>query len=86
MLCEITKGMSKEKVLKWKAQDGWSPLCDFLDKDVPNEDFPNRNALEEVVQKVVKSLMQDANEAYRNMGLFIGCIAVGTATLIWKYY
>ncbi|KAI1180573.1 hypothetical protein F4777DRAFT_528500 [Nemania sp. FL0916] len=86
MLDELTKGMGEDKVLRWKAQDGWGPLCEFLGKEVPDEEFPNRNALEQVVQKVIESLMQDASEAYKNMAVCLGAVAAGTAALVWKYY
>ena len=86
MLDEVTKGMRKDRVLKWQAKDGWSPLCEFLGKEVPDEEFPNRNALDQVVQKVIESLMKDAAEAFRNMMLFSGFVVAGIATLIWKYY
>ncbi|KAI2619612.1 hypothetical protein GGR54DRAFT_602742 [Hypoxylon sp. NC1633] len=34
----------KERLLEWKAEDGWEPLCEFLDKPIPNEAFPHSNA------------------------------------------
>ncbi|KAH8812818.1 P-loop containing nucleoside triphosphate hydrolase protein [Xylogone sp. PMI_703] len=86
MLGEATKGMGKDRVLRWKAQDGWSPLCEFLGKEVPDEEFPNRNALDQVVQKVIESLMKDADKAFRNMVLFSGFVVAGIATLTWRYY
>ena len=30
----------KNRLLVFDPKDGWEPLCDFLDKDVPNEPFP----------------------------------------------
>jgi hypothetical protein len=33
------------KVLRWQAQDGWGPLCEFLGKDLPEDGrpFPHLN-------------------------------------------
>ncbi|KAJ5520742.1 hypothetical protein N7463_001195 [Penicillium fimorum] len=31
------------KVLEFKAEDGWGPLCEFLGRDVPGGDFPRVN-------------------------------------------
>ena len=31
------------KVLEFKVQDGWDPLCQFLGKEVPSEPFPHVN-------------------------------------------
>lgn len=84
MLDELTEGMPADKVMKWKAQDGWEPLCAFLGKEVPDEEFPNRNALEAVVKRVLDSLMQHANEAYRNMSLVMLTAAVGAGAIYWK--
>jgi hypothetical protein len=84
MLEELTKGMGSDRVLQFKAQDGWGPLCKFLGKDVPDEEYPNRNALEAVVAKVLESLMQDSAEAWRNLALTLGLAVAGAATLIWK--
>jgi len=33
----------KEKLLKFEVKDGWKPLCDFLQKEIPKVDFPNEN-------------------------------------------
>lgn len=33
----------KEKLLEWNVEDGWEPLCKFLEKVVPNEPFPHAN-------------------------------------------
>jgi len=33
----------KENLLEYSPGDGWQPLCEFLQCDVPNEDFPRVN-------------------------------------------
>jgi len=30
--------------LDWSVEDGWEPLCSFLDRPVPEETFPHDNA------------------------------------------
>lgn len=32
-----------KEVLEFRAEDGWEPLCQFLEKDVPNTPFPRLN-------------------------------------------
>ena len=40
----MVKGLvEKERLLVWKVQDGWKPLCQFLGKSVPNDPFPHVN-------------------------------------------
>lgn len=33
----------KDRLLEFRSQDGWVPLCRFLGKDVPNGEYPNVN-------------------------------------------
>ena len=41
----MIRGMvPKERLLEWKAEDGWEPLCEFLGKSVPDEAFPHKGA------------------------------------------
>ena len=32
------------RVLRYRVQEGWEPLCNFLGKEVPNEPFPHLNS------------------------------------------
>lgn len=38
-LCADTPG----RLLEWKVQDGWEPLCEFLGEEVPDVEFPSGN-------------------------------------------
>ncbi|OAF57838.1 hypothetical protein VC83_05494 [Pseudogymnoascus destructans] len=46
--------------LDWEVQDGWGPLCGFLGKEVPEEDFPwgNRGGgeFEKNANKTIKKM------------------------------
>ncbi|KAK3904119.1 hypothetical protein C8A05DRAFT_42776 [Staphylotrichum tortipilum] len=35
----------KDRLLEWYIEDGWEPLCKFLDKPVPDIKFPHANAV-----------------------------------------
>ena len=37
----------KERLLVWQAGDGWAPICEALQLDVPDEPFPRTNTREE---------------------------------------
>jgi len=39
----IRKGTPKERLLVFKVEQGWEPLCRFLGKEVPGEEFPRLN-------------------------------------------
>lgn len=35
--------VAKDRLLEWTVQEGWEPLCNFLEKEVPDEPFPHVN-------------------------------------------
>jgi hypothetical protein len=37
----VQKVTPADRLLVWKPQDGWKPLCDFLGHDIPSEEFPH---------------------------------------------
>ncbi|KAG9256220.1 efflux pump antibiotic resistance protein [Emericellopsis atlantica] len=39
----VSKITPKERLLEFRLEDGWEPLCQFLGKDVPEEPFPRLN-------------------------------------------
>lgn len=42
--CNMVRGLvPKERLLEWQIGDGWEPLCEFLDKPVPDVPFPYAN-------------------------------------------
>ncbi|KAK2591935.1 hypothetical protein QQS21_010377 [Conoideocrella luteorostrata] len=43
--CNMVRGLvPKENLLEWNVSDGWEPLCEFLDKPVPDQEFPHANS------------------------------------------
>jgi hypothetical protein len=32
-----------DRLLEFEAAQGWAPLCEFLEKEIPDEDFPRVN-------------------------------------------
>lgn len=41
-LAEVRETVSAGRLLEWRAEDGWLPLCRALDLPVPDEPFPWR--------------------------------------------
>ncbi|CAF1456705.1 unnamed protein product [Rotaria sp. Silwood1] len=40
---KIRTNIDAKRILEFKVQDGWEPLCKFLGKEIPEEDFPHSN-------------------------------------------
>jgi len=38
----VKAAIAAERILEYKIQDGWDPLCKFLNKQIPSEAFPRR--------------------------------------------
>jgi hypothetical protein len=66
----------KERLLEWTVDDGWEPLCKFLGKEVPTEEFPSGNTPAGFAQTVAKGHAERTQRALRNMGLTFGSVIV----------
>ena len=42
----------KDRLLVWRASDGWGPLCERLGVPVPPEPFPRVNTREEFMARL----------------------------------
>lgn len=40
---EVRRSVPKDRLLEFRVQDGWKPLCDFLNMPVPDIPFPHLN-------------------------------------------
>lgn len=43
----VRKGVAAGRLLEWKPDDGWEPLCAALDLAVPPMPFPHKNSARE---------------------------------------
>jgi hypothetical protein len=55
----VRRGVPRERLLEWRASDGWGPLCAALGVPVPEEPFPRVNTSEEF-QARVEAARRDA--------------------------
>ena len=42
-VAEVRSLVPPERLLEYKISDGWGPLCEFLDEEVPDAPFPQGN-------------------------------------------
>lgn len=73
----------REQLLEWHVEDGWEPLCEFLDKDVPAISFPRANDKGAFSKRVETDLEALGMTALRNMSLvFLGMATVACTFLL----
>lgn len=55
---EVRAGVDPDRLLVWEVGEGWEPICAFLDRTPPEQDFPRGNSsrTDEFAQKVKKLL------------------------------
>lgn len=74
-------------VLHWTAEEGWEPLCKFLDKEVPKEAFPNENNPGAFAKRSMEANHQRRIRARRNM-MMVGVLlsAVFGTAVAWYMF
>ncbi len=58
---EVRATVPAERLLVWKPQDGWEPLCEFLEVPVPQAPLPHVNDSELFAQRIVDGAMGALN-------------------------
>ena len=48
----VIANIPPERLLVFRVQDGWQPLCDFLGVPVPDEPFPHVNDTAEMKNRI----------------------------------
>ena len=56
---EVKAAVSPERLLIFKVDQGWKPLCDFLGLPVPDGPFPNVNDRNEI-KKIIADMTKGA--------------------------
>jgi hypothetical protein len=44
---EVRSAIPPQRLVVWKPEDGWAPICEALDTEVPDEPFPHVNTSED---------------------------------------
>ncbi|KAJ5881229.1 uncharacterized protein N7473_012282 [Penicillium subrubescens] len=68
---EIRASVPPERLLDYRLEDGWEPLCRFLGKDVPDVSFPRVNEAAEYARHIRKSRNDGLKRLARK--LFLPC-------------
>ncbi|KAK5118446.1 hypothetical protein LTR62_002960 [Meristemomyces frigidus] len=75
-----------EKLLLFRLEDGWMPLCDFLGKPVPNVPFPRLNESAILQEKMTLYMFEAWRRGMRERAKTISLLAVTLtiALTFWK--
>lgn len=69
-------GLPDDRLLQWSVEDGWEPLCRFLNKPVPDLRFPNGNPPKAWATRIAQTMEAHHKCAVGNM-LVLGAVVFG---------
>jgi len=76
-----------ERLLEWSVQDGWEPLCKFLDKPVPEGPFPHVNTRSEGWKKREEEWNKTiVSKSIRNMAITLAVLVAGGGVLAYRQF
>ena len=55
---EVRETVPADRLLVWSVQEGWEPLCAFLEVDVPDAPFPRTNDSAEFADRLIDGSLQ----------------------------
>jgi hypothetical protein len=55
---EVKRNVPAERLLVWSVQEGWEPLCEFLELPVPDAPFPRVNDRTEFLNRIIDGSLQ----------------------------
>ena len=76
-IAEVQQTVPPEKLLVFRVQDGWEPLCQFLDVPMPDRPFPHVNDRAEM-----QARMAHAHQMAQTIPIVVGIVAGLIALLI----
>ena len=65
---QVKRVVPAERLLVWQVTDGWEPLCEFLEVDVPDSPFPRANDRDTYLERVIDGAL-GALGAWRESGV-----------------
>jgi Sulfotransferase domain len=70
---QVQRTIEPERLLVWSVSDGWEPLCEFLEVDVPAQPLPHENDRETFVGRVTDGAI-DALVDWRSDRAQVGAV------------
>ncbi|KAH6884539.1 hypothetical protein B0T10DRAFT_493344 [Thelonectria olida] len=77
----IREMVPPERLLEYRMGEGWEPLCEFLDKAVPDVEFPWVNEAAELQRTIMKKVFRNIRGAIKVVTPWVGgAIIVGAGS------
>ena len=74
---EVEANVPAERLLVWSVNEGWGPLCEFLELPVPAEEFPHINDRTEFLNRIIDSSLAALGEWREREATVTPSFAVG---------
>jgi hypothetical protein len=83
---EVKRVTPPERLLVFKLEQGWEPLCKFLEKPVPEVDFPNINDAEALNEMVLCYIAEGMKRGFIDIAKKATPVVVlGLSVAVWYF-
>lgn len=79
----VRRMVDKERLLEFKLQDGWEPLCKFLGKPIPDAEFPRLNNSVVMKEKIGILIKASALKLLKDFAMVVGGFVVVLVAIYW---
>ncbi|KAF2102369.1 hypothetical protein NA57DRAFT_63340 [Rhizodiscina lignyota] len=69
--------------LEWRAEEGWEPLCKYLEQPVPDGPFPHGNTTPEFQGRAERSMKARMFKSMINISILLSLVLGGSIACIW---
>jgi hypothetical protein len=76
---EVRRNVPPERLLVWSANEGWEPLCEFLELPVPDTPFPHINDRKEFLNRIIDGSLRALTEWREQQASVEPSFAIGVA-------
>ncbi len=82
---QVRRIVPKDRLLEYKLDDGWEPVCKFLGKPIPHVPFPKINDQAYMDEGIRIVTARSMNNVLFNVGRYATpVVAVGLGWWIWR--
>ena len=80
---EVRRIARKENLLEYELGSGWKPLCDFLDKEVPDIPFPHLNESQSLKKMFDQMGIKSMKTSLKNVAMIVSAGAAAGLAIYW---